>query len=98
MRDVPADALRAAQLLWAAVDSPWIQHVDAAKFGATIEPLRAFDPQAILSTHLPPALDHSAALFDMLSAAPDADPFVGPDQQALEQLLAGFEPVAAEAG
>ena len=98
VRAVPADALQGAQLLWAAVDSPWIQNVDAEKFGATIEPLRAFDPQAILSTHLPPALDHSAALFDMLSIAPDADPFVGPDQQALEQLLAGFEPVAAEAG
>ncbi|MBA2769553.1 MAG: hypothetical protein H0U35_10565 [Sporichthyaceae bacterium] len=27
-------------------------------------------------------------LLDMLASAPDADPFVGPDQEALEKLLA----------
>jgi hypothetical protein len=32
----------------------------------------------------------------MLAAAPDADAFVGPDQAALEQMLAQMAPVPAE--
>jgi hypothetical protein len=31
----------------------------------------------------------------MLTAAPGSDPFVGPDQHALEQMLAGFEPAGS---
>jgi hypothetical protein len=31
----------------------------------------------------------------MLSAAPQADPFIGPDQHALEQILAEFEPASS---
>jgi hypothetical protein len=31
----------------------------------------------------------------MLSAAPQADPFIGPDQEALEQMLAEFEPASS---
>jgi hypothetical protein len=31
----------------------------------------------------------------MLAAAPKADPFVGPDQRALEEMLASFEPGTA---
>jgi hypothetical protein len=30
--EVPGDALRAGQLLWAAVDSPWVHTTDAAAF------------------------------------------------------------------
>jgi hypothetical protein len=94
VRDAPADAVRAGQLVWASVDSPWVHNVDTAKYRTTVESLRAFEPRTILSTHLPPAIDHAAELFDMLAMAPGADPFAGPDQQALEQLLASFEPVA----
>jgi hypothetical protein len=34
---------------------------------------------------------------DMLAAAPDTDAFIGPDQQALQHLFAGFEPGATAA-
>jgi hypothetical protein len=47
-----------------------------------------------LCTHLPPAHSAAARLLDTLQAAPDADPFMGPDQAALEALLAEFEPAA----
>jgi hypothetical protein len=53
------------------------------------------DPAIILSTHLPPAVGRTSDFLQMLSAAPQADPFIGPDQQALEQLLAEFEPASA---
>jgi hypothetical protein len=33
-------------------------------------------------------------LLATLRQAPDAEPFVGPDQQALEQVLAVFAPAA----
>ncbi|GAA3443422.1 MBL fold metallo-hydrolase [Planomonospora venezuelensis] len=90
--DVPADELRAAQLLWAAVDSPWVHLVDRPAYLATLRPLHAADPDVILSTHLPPAAGRTSQFLDTLAAAPAAEPFVGPDQQALEQMLAEFEP------
>ena len=46
------DELRAAQLLWATIDSPWVHTVDPAKFAASFGPLRDFGPAAVLSTHL----------------------------------------------
>jgi len=92
VRDVPRDDLRAGQLLWAVIDSPWVHNVDPAKYLGTVEPIRAMDPAVILSTHLPPAAGQTAEFLDMLAAAPGADPFVGPDQRALEEMLAGFEP------
>jgi hypothetical protein len=49
----------------------------------------------VLSTHLPPAIDIGPRLATMLAAAPDAPPFVGPDQAALAAMLASFEPAGA---
>lgn len=92
VRDVPADDLRGGQLLWAAVESPWLHSVDPDRFLATVAPLRAMDPSMVLSSHLPPAVGRNPELFDMLAHAPGAVPFVGPDQAALGALLASFEP------
>jgi hypothetical protein len=97
VRDVSPDDLRAAQLLWAAVDSPWVHVVQAEKFRATIDPIRDLDPSTIFSTHLPAARGLNRTLLDMLHDAPDSPPFVGPDQAALEAMLASFEPPAAPA-
>lgn len=95
VRDVSTDDLRAGQLLWAGIDSPWVHTVDPAKFRATIDPIHRLDPSTIFSTHLPPARGLNPTLLQMLDAAPDAPPFEGPDQAALEALLAGFEPEPA---
>jgi glyoxylase-like metal-dependent hydrolase (beta-lactamase superfamily II) len=92
-----AGSVRDAQLLWAAVDSPWVQGVDRAAFQASIDPLRALDPTAVLSTHLPAAVGLNDRLFSVLEEAPSAPAFVGPDQQALEALLASFAPAGEEA-
>jgi flavorubredoxin len=94
VRDIDPDHRRAAQLLWASVDSPWVHNVDRDRYLATIEPLRAMDPAWILSTHVPPAAGHLAEFLDVLEEAPQATPWVGPDQQALEAMLAQFEPAA----
>jgi glyoxylase-like metal-dependent hydrolase (beta-lactamase superfamily II) len=86
------DAVRDLQLLWASVDSPWVHQVDPVSFRATVEPIRAMDASAIFSTHLPPAPQPDDRLYETLLLAPQAAPFVGPDQAALEALLATFEP------
>jgi glyoxylase-like metal-dependent hydrolase (beta-lactamase superfamily II) len=94
-RAVRPSELRAGQLLWATVDSPWVHAVDPVRYRGTIDSLRAMAPPAVLSSHLPPAVACTDRLLDTLLAAPDADPFVGPDQHALEEMLASFEPAAA---
>jgi len=90
--EVSPDELRAAQLLWATIDSPWVHGVDPAKFAASFGPLRDFSPAAVLSTHLPPVTGDSTTLFATLLDAPSACPFTGPDQAALEAMLHQFQP------
>jgi glyoxylase-like metal-dependent hydrolase (beta-lactamase superfamily II) len=97
-RDVPPEDLRAAQLMWAAVDSPWVHNANTNGYLDTVRSLRARNPEVILSTHLPPAAGLGDQLFDMLAEAPTSNPFVGPDQQALRAMLASFQPIPAHAG
>jgi hypothetical protein len=84
--------LRAAQLLWATVDSPWVHAVDPAKFAISFGPLHDFGPSAILSTRLPPVTGDSTAPFTTLLDAPRSGPCTGPDQAALEAMLHQFQP------
>ena len=88
--DVPTDAVRAAQLMWASADSPWVHTVDAAKFAASYEPLRRWSPSLIVGSHLPPARRQLDTMLEMLTEAPDQTPFVGPDQATIEAMLAGI--------
>jgi glyoxylase-like metal-dependent hydrolase (beta-lactamase superfamily II) len=92
VRDVAVEDLRTAQLLWATVDSPWVQTVDVEKYLRTFDSLKDRKPDLVLSTHLPPAAGITGAMLDTLATAPSAPPFVGPDQEALEQMLASFQP------
>jgi hypothetical protein len=94
VRAVTDGDLRAGQLLWATVDSPWVATVDQGKFERSLDPLRAMKPSAVFSTHLPPAVGCLDEFLDTLRLAPGADPFTGPDQRALEEMLAGFEPAS----
>jgi glyoxylase-like metal-dependent hydrolase (beta-lactamase superfamily II) len=85
--DVPPDALREGQTLWATVDSPWLNRVDRDLLGADLEVVRGFAPRAVFSSHLPPAFDMTDQLLGALEAATEAAPFVGPDQAALTAML-----------
>ena len=97
IRELPAADVRAAQLLWAAVDSPWVHTATGPRYLETVRSMQTTNPDLILSTHLPPAPGLGPQFFDMLAAAPDTNPFVGPDQEALQHMLAGFEPAHAAA-
>ena len=80
--------ITAGQRLWVTVDSPWVAGLDRDRFATSLAPLRAMDPEVVLSTHLPPARNAMPQLLEMLDATPDADAFVGPDQAMLEAMLA----------
>ncbi len=73
---------------WAVADSPWIHIADPDKFNQTLDPIRKLDPKIILSGHLPPAIGRSKQLIDTLAKTPTIEPFVAPNQEALEQMLA----------
>ncbi len=92
VRAVDPEERRAAQLLWASVDSPWVHLVDPTAYAASVDEVRRLAPASVLSTHLPPATGVDDALFEMLHEAPAGPEFIGPDQQALEAMLASFEP------
>jgi Metallo-beta-lactamase superfamily len=85
---MPWDALREGQLLWATVDAPWLHQVDRAKFVSDLNLIRQIEPGLLLSSHLPPAQGMTETLLETLASAPDAAPFIGPDQPALEAMLA----------
>ena len=90
--DVPLGDLLPAQQLWASVDSPWVADVDRSRYAAGLREFAAHGLGLVLSTHLPPARGRQEELLQALAAAPDGPPFLGPDQAALEALLAGFAP------
>lgn len=90
--DEVGEEVRDRQLLWASVDSPWVHHVDPARYAATVDPIRSMAASAVFSTHLPPVPQPDHRLFETLLMAPQVAPFVGPDQAALQALLATFEP------
>jgi hypothetical protein len=71
------------------VDSPWLHKVDSAVFAKELNGIREMNPTMVLSSHLPVAPGGmTERLLASLEAALTAQPFVGPDQPALEQMLA----------
>lgn len=86
--DISATDLREGQLLWATIDAPWVHKVADATFAASLNEVRKMEPERILSSHLPPAYRMTEQLLSTLAAAPAAIPFVGPDHEALQQMLA----------
>jgi flavorubredoxin len=89
--DLSAETLRQGQVFWATVDSSWLHKVDRAVFESDLQRIRALEPTMVLSSHLPAAQGSTTErLLGALAEVPDAPPFVGPDQAALEQMLAGM--------
>ncbi len=84
---IPSADLREGQLQWEAIDHPWVHKVDRRKFAEELERIQRMAPRYILSGHLPPASGMVGSFLDTIAAAPDAAPYVGPDQETLEELL-----------
>jgi glyoxylase-like metal-dependent hydrolase (beta-lactamase superfamily II) len=87
--DVPAADLEAGLAGWTSVDAPWLRLLDKRLLDKAIKPFRRLRPRAVLGSHLPPAEGMLDTLLASLRAACDAPAFIGPDQAALERMLAG---------
>jgi glyoxylase-like metal-dependent hydrolase (beta-lactamase superfamily II) len=86
---VPLDERREGQLRWATVDAPWIHRVEPARLARDLDEIRALRPDVVLSAHLPPAHGMIDELVATAARAASAQPFVGPNQAALEAMLSG---------
>jgi flavorubredoxin len=85
--DIGSKDLQEGLITWANVDFPWLHMVDETLFTKTLNRVHEMSPKIILSGHLPAAHDMTDELLQYLAAVPAAEPFVGPDQQALESML-----------
>lgn len=86
--DLSASDLRDGQVLWVTIDSPWLHKVDRHVLAGALDEIRKMAPKLVLSSHLPVAPGHMIErLLGALAAAPGAQPFVGPNQAAFEEML-----------
>jgi flavorubredoxin len=85
-----ADEVRAAQLLWGSFDSPWVHEVEASRFAASLARFVADKPDTVLSTHLPPIRADLERYVETLTMLPSSAPAPLPDQEALEEFMAGL--------
>ncbi|HSE38861.1 MAG TPA: MBL fold metallo-hydrolase [Blastocatellia bacterium] len=86
--DLSENDLRNGQIFWATVDSPWLHKVDNEALEKELDAIRKMAPKMVLSSHLPAASgDMTERLLASLAAVPTSQPFVGPDQASLQQML-----------
>jgi flavorubredoxin len=81
-------ALREGLIAWSALDCPWLRNTDERRLAAALAAVRELDATVIAGSHLPPAQGLTDALLQHLAAARTAPAFVGPDQAALERMMA----------
>jgi flavorubredoxin len=96
--DMAPEALHQGQVAWTTVDSAWLYKVDQSVFAGELNTIRQMEPSMVLSSHLPPAQAMTETMLQALADSAKAPPFVGPDQAALEAMLAqmtGAAPASA---
>lgn len=88
--EIALPVLREGMALWTSVDAPWLQLVDRSLLHTRLERIRGLHPEVILGSHLQPARGMTEKLLASLADCAEARPFVGPDQKALEQMMASM--------
>ena len=86
--DIEQSTLRDGSILWATIDAPWLSVIDAEKFARSLSAIEQLDTDIILSSHLPAADGMGKTLLNILAEAHQAPSFTGPDQSALEKMMA----------
>jgi ribonuclease BN (tRNA processing enzyme) len=89
-QQVDAGALRDGMRLWTSVDAPWLHLADRERLRARLEQLRDLHPEVVFGSHLQPARGITGRLLQCLADAVDAPAFVGPDQAAIEAMMASI--------
>jgi len=80
--------LSRGMITWACADSPWVHTVEPGKFKQGLDRIRQMQSKMIFSAHLPPARNKMEQFLKLLITIPASEPFVAPNQAALEQMLA----------
>lgn len=88
-------ALRDGMRLWTSVDAPWLHSVGRAELDRALDRVCSLSPEVVLGSHLQPARGITGRLVANLSDCAGAPGFVGPDQKALEAMMASMLPEAA---
>ena len=88
-----ADKVKEADLAhgmitFAKVNTPWVHTFDQNKFSQRLNKIRQIAPEIILPTHLMPARRKTEQFLKMLADIPGSEPWVAPNQAALEKRLA----------
>ena len=91
---IALDERREGQVRWATIDAPWLHKVEPSRLVRDLDEVRALRPELVLSSHLPPARGMIDELVATAARATSAPRFVGPNQAALEAMLA-MAPVGA---
>lgn len=92
---IPNDALAGGMVAWASFDSPWVGLVDKGKFAQVLDEVRRMQPTSILSSHLPAANgDNMERFLQVLGTLPDAEPFVAPDSEGFQHMVAAMAAMA----
>lgn len=86
--EIPEARLREQMRLWSSVDAPWLHLVAEDAFAQQLETMRQLEVDWVLGSHLPPAWRMFEQLIAYLDEARSAPVFVGPDQAALQALMA----------
>jgi len=86
--DVPESAFVEGFQLFNRGNHPWSALVDQKEFEKVLQTIRQLQPQIIASCHAPLARGRTEAHLQAMAAIPIREPFVGPDQAALEAILA----------
>ena len=95
LEEVPETAFWQGFQMFASAISPWLHLADQGKLEARLAGLRALQPKVVLSSHGPVVRGRTDALLDALAAVPAMDPFVGPDQAEMMQIMAGLRTAQA---
>jgi flavorubredoxin len=88
--DVDAGDLVDGMRLWSTVDAPWATHTEGDHFRRVLDEIRRLGARRVLSSHLPPARDRIDLLIDTVATVPGSTPWIGPDQAALDGMLAAL--------
>lgn len=88
---IDATTLREGMALWTSIDAPWLRLLDKGALTRTLQRVLDLNASTVLGSHLQPATGITDELAQALMDASHAAPFVGPDQQALERMMAPTE-------
>jgi flavorubredoxin len=74
--------------IWNLANHPWVTMADQTKFDAALKQVWDLKPASILSSHLPVVHGRTDELMKALAAIPAQEPFVPPDQAAVQAMMA----------